>query len=109
MKDLKDHEIRELVNQLRDTAIQFHNTQQLRDRIAHLVHAALGTLGPAPADFTAFMTGQYGPQYARGAYPADAMRVCWAAAQTAMLLPHPEGPLNEARPADSNNNTTQFH
>lgn len=34
---MKDHEIRELVNQLRDTAVQFHATQQLRERIAYLV------------------------------------------------------------------------
>ncbi len=41
MKDrtirLKDHEIREAINQLRDIAIEFHETQQLRERIAHVV------------------------------------------------------------------------
>lgn len=34
---MKDHEIRELVNELRDTAVQFHATQQLRERIAYIV------------------------------------------------------------------------
>jgi hypothetical protein len=34
---LKDHEIRDAVNQLRDVAIQFHHTQQLRSRIQDIV------------------------------------------------------------------------
>lgn len=33
----KDHEVRELVNDLANAAREFHNTQQLRERIAHLV------------------------------------------------------------------------
>ncbi|MEH8712979.1 hypothetical protein [Klebsiella quasipneumoniae] len=38
---MKDHEIRELVNQLRDIAIEYHGTQQLRERIARAVRAAI--------------------------------------------------------------------
>lgn len=38
---MKDHEIRELVNQIRDIAIEYHGTQQLRERIAHVIHAAM--------------------------------------------------------------------
>ncbi|HCD1648453.1 TPA: DUF551 domain-containing protein [Klebsiella pneumoniae] len=38
---MKDHEIRELVNQLRDIAIEYHGTQQLRERIARAVRAAM--------------------------------------------------------------------
>lgn len=34
---IKDHVIREVVNQLRDCAVQFHATQQLRERIAGIV------------------------------------------------------------------------
>ena len=34
---LKDHEIRDAVNQLRDVARQYHNTQQLRSRIQDIV------------------------------------------------------------------------
>lgn len=34
---LKDHEIRDAVNQLRDVARQYHNTQQLRSRIQEVV------------------------------------------------------------------------
>lgn len=38
---MKDHEIRELVNQLRDIAIEYHGTQQLRERIARAVRVAM--------------------------------------------------------------------
>lgn len=38
---MKDHEFRELVNQLRDIAVEYRDTQQLRERIAHTVRAAL--------------------------------------------------------------------
>lgn len=38
---LKDHQIRELVNDLRDIAIEYHGTQQLRERIARTVRAAM--------------------------------------------------------------------
>lgn len=34
---LDDHQIALIVNQLRDTAIDYHSTQQLRDRIAHII------------------------------------------------------------------------
>lgn len=34
---LKDHEIAELVNNLRDVAVKYHATQQLRERISHLI------------------------------------------------------------------------
>ncbi|HBQ7311663.1 TPA: DUF551 domain-containing protein [Klebsiella pneumoniae] len=38
---MKDHQIRELVNELRDIAIEHHGTQQLRERIARTVRAAM--------------------------------------------------------------------
>lgn len=38
---MKDHEKAQLVNQLRDIAIEFHGAQQLRERIAQVVLAAL--------------------------------------------------------------------
>ncbi|WP_227643059.1 DUF551 domain-containing protein [Klebsiella pneumoniae] len=44
---MKDHEIRELVNQLRDVAIKYHGAGQLREQIARTVRAAMlqaGTL-----------------------------------------------------------------
>ncbi|ECG1907896.1 hypothetical protein EH094_11675 [Salmonella enterica subsp. enterica] len=38
---MKENQIRELVNELRDIAIEYHGTQQLRERIARIVRAAL--------------------------------------------------------------------
>lgn len=38
---MKDHQIRELVNDLRDIAIEYHGTQQLRERIARTVRVAM--------------------------------------------------------------------
>lgn len=38
---MKDHQIRELVNELRDIAIEYHGTQQLRERIARTVRDAM--------------------------------------------------------------------
>ena len=40
-KPLKDHQIRELVNELRDIAIEYQGTQQLRERIARTVSTAM--------------------------------------------------------------------
>ncbi|EAO2485754.1 DUF551 domain-containing protein [Salmonella enterica] len=38
---MKENQIRELVNELHDIAIEYHGTQQLRERIARTVRAAL--------------------------------------------------------------------
>lgn len=38
---MKDHQVRELVNELRDIAVEYHGTQQLRERIARTVRAAM--------------------------------------------------------------------
>ena len=40
-RGLKDHEIALVVNELRDIAIRYHGTQQLRERIAQVVVPAL--------------------------------------------------------------------
>ncbi len=45
---MKDHEIRELVNQLRDIAIKYHGTGQLRERIAHVVRVTMLQAGNSP-------------------------------------------------------------
>jgi hypothetical protein len=47
---LKGHQIRDLVNQLRDVAIEYHGTQQLRERIASVIRAAMSQ-GDAPFSF----------------------------------------------------------
>lgn len=38
---IKDHEIAKIVNDLRDVAVEFHATQQLRERIAQVIVPAL--------------------------------------------------------------------
>ncbi|MCA2172248.1 DUF551 domain-containing protein [Escherichia coli] len=45
---MKDHQIRELVNDLRDIAIEYHGTQQLRERIARTVRDAMLQAGNSP-------------------------------------------------------------
>lgn len=46
---MKDHEIRELVNQLRDIAVKYHGAGQLREQIARVVRAAMLQAGNSPA------------------------------------------------------------
>ncbi|WP_431623253.1 hypothetical protein [Citrobacter freundii] len=48
---MKDHQIRELVNELRDIAVEYHGTQQLRERIARTIREAMlqGAYGNSPA------------------------------------------------------------
>ncbi|WP_339325977.1 hypothetical protein [Enterobacter hormaechei] len=38
---MKDHQIRELVNELRDIAVKYHGSQQLREHIARTIRAAM--------------------------------------------------------------------
>lgn len=45
---MKENQIRELVNELRDIAIEYHGTQQLRERIARTVRAAMLQAGNSP-------------------------------------------------------------
>ncbi len=45
---MKDHQIRELVNDLRDIAVEYHGTQQLRERIALTVRSAMLHAGNSP-------------------------------------------------------------
>ncbi|MFV9412235.1 DUF551 domain-containing protein [Klebsiella oxytoca] len=45
---MKDHEIRELVNQLRDIAIKYHGAGQLREQIARAVRPAMLQAGNSP-------------------------------------------------------------
>ncbi|AXD28432.1 DUF551 domain-containing protein [Salmonella enterica] len=46
---MKENQIRELVNELRDIAVEYHGTQQLRERIARTVRAAIIQAGNSPA------------------------------------------------------------
>ncbi|ECC3391150.1 DUF551 domain-containing protein [Salmonella enterica] len=45
---MKENQIQELVNELRDIAIEYHGTQQLRERIARTVRAAIIQAGNSP-------------------------------------------------------------
>lgn len=45
---MKENQIRELVNELRDIAVEYHGTQQLRERIARTVRAAIIQAGNSP-------------------------------------------------------------
>lgn len=45
---MKENQIRDLVNELRDIAIEYHGTQQLRERIARTVRAAIIQAGNSP-------------------------------------------------------------
>ncbi|EBU9163274.1 DUF551 domain-containing protein [Salmonella enterica subsp. enterica serovar Agona] len=45
---MKENQIRELVNELRDIAIEYHGTQQLRERIARTVRATIIQAGNSP-------------------------------------------------------------
>lgn len=38
---MKPHQVREMVNELRDVAVIYSDTDQLRDRISHVVHKYL--------------------------------------------------------------------
>ncbi len=49
---MKDHEIRELVNQLRDVAIKYHGAGQLREQIARVVRSAIRQAGDAVRDLS---------------------------------------------------------
>lgn len=74
---MKDHQIRELVNELRDIAIEHHSTQQLRERIARTVLAAiLAAARQSPGSEPATVPGKWIPVSERmpendGAY------LCW--------------------------------
>jgi hypothetical protein len=89
VKPLNDNEIAALVNALRDTAVQYAGTQQLRDRISRLVNDALGNQTPRPPGFEAFMTAEYGKSFARASYSAEAMRTCWMTAIAAVSITPP--------------------
>ncbi|MGU5412800.1 DUF551 domain-containing protein [Klebsiella michiganensis] len=45
---MKDHEIRELVNQLRDIAVKYHAAGQLREQIARVIRSATLQAGKYP-------------------------------------------------------------
>ena len=74
---LKDHQIRELVNQLRDIAIEYHGTQQLRERIAQAVRAAMLAAAPqSPGSEPATVPGKWIP-VSEQMPENDGAYLCW--------------------------------
>jgi uncharacterized protein (DUF885 family) len=67
----KDHNIRQLVNDLRDIALTFHATQQLRSRIQYAVHQFLAT----PAETVASLQADEGKEAGDGAMLAELYRL----------------------------------
>lgn len=85
---MKDHELRELVNTLRDVAIAYHDHQSLRERIRHVLIDALKRQNPiAWADDKA-LSGGVG-NVASAAAKAYWEKSNWADRECAKRLRHP--------------------
>ena len=67
---IKDHQIAALVNELRDIAVQYHGTQQLRERIAHVVVPVLRAADSVLED--AVQESEYRRGYRHGYEQRDA-------------------------------------
>lgn len=85
---MKDHEFRELVNELRDVALQCHDHESLRERIRHTLSDALKKQAPiAWADDKAFSGGV--GNVASAAAKAYWEKSNWADRESAKRLRHP--------------------
>ncbi|EDN8428110.1 eaa protein [Salmonella enterica subsp. enterica] len=80
---MKENQIRELVNELRDIAIEYHGTQQLRERIARTVRAAL-LQGSQP------VSNHDELPYAQVKAVADLYALCWQSGEVVTYTPDPE-------------------
>ncbi|EOD2050951.1 hypothetical protein ACLACG_000897 [Salmonella enterica subsp. enterica serovar Newport] len=80
---MKENQIRELVNELRDIAIEYHGTQQLRERIARIVRAAL-LQGSQP------VSNHDELPYAQVKAVADLYALCWQSGEVVTYTPAPE-------------------
>ncbi|EDQ2390005.1 eaa protein [Salmonella enterica subsp. enterica] len=80
---MKENQIRELVNELRDIAIEYHGTQQLRERIARTVRAAL-LQGSQP------VSNHDELPYAQVKAVADLYALCWQSGEVVTYTPAPE-------------------
>lgn len=72
---MKGHQIRELVNELRDIAIEYHGTQQLRERIARVVRAAMLQAGNSPVTPDGWVACSY--RLPPEGYEPDGGAVCY--------------------------------
>ncbi|HAK8651185.1 TPA: eaa protein [Salmonella enterica] len=80
---MKENQIRELVNELRDIAIEYHGTQQLRERIARTVRAAL-LQGSQP------VSNHDELPYAQVKAVADLYALCWQSGEVVTYTPDQE-------------------
>lgn len=80
---MKKNQIRELVNELRDIAVEYHGTQQLRERIARTVRAAL-LQGSQP------VSNHDELPYAQVKAVADLYALCWQSGEVVTYTPAPE-------------------
>lgn len=80
---MKENQIQELVNELRDIAIEYHGTQQLRERIARTVRAAL-LQGSQP------VSNHDELPYAQVKAVADLYALCWQSGEVVTYTPEPE-------------------
>ncbi|EKR9879498.1 DUF551 domain-containing protein [Salmonella enterica] len=80
---MKENQIRELVNELRDIAIEYHGTQQLRERIARTVRAAL-LQGSQP------VSNHDELPYAQVKAVADLYALYWQSGEVVTYTPAPE-------------------
>ncbi|EAZ3042413.1 TPA_asm: hypothetical protein G0D79_10770 [Salmonella enterica subsp. diarizonae] len=80
---MKENQIRELVNELRDIAIEYHGTQQLREQIARTVRAAL-LQGSQP------VSNHDELPYAQVKAVADLYALCWQSGEVVTYTPDPE-------------------
>ncbi|EOF5882597.1 hypothetical protein ACK1IP_001944 [Salmonella enterica] len=80
---MKENQIRGLVNELRDIAIEYHGTQQLRERIARTVRAAL-LQGSQP------VSNHDELPYAQVKAVADLYALCWQSGEVVTYTPAPE-------------------
>ncbi|EGZ4469755.1 hypothetical protein XF03_003798 [Salmonella enterica subsp. enterica serovar Java] len=84
---MKENQIRELVNELRDIAIEYHGTQQLRERIARIVRAALHhdleKLNQPVSNHDEL-------PYAQVKAVADLYALCWHSGEVVTYTPDPE-------------------
>ena len=102
---MKDHEIRELVNQLRDIAIEYHGAGQLREKIARVVCAHMLQAGNSPVIPDGWQLVPKEPTAAMNKAGWDAMNEHDAINPTyrAMLAaaPHDTPALNSVQSVDS--------
>ncbi|EAM6080637.1 DUF551 domain-containing protein [Salmonella enterica] len=84
---MKENQIRELVNELRDIAIEYHGTQQLREQIARTVRAALHH---DLEKLNQPVSQTYELPQTQFEQVADMYALCWQSGEVVTYTPDPE-------------------